>query len=113
SYQTTTVVTEDGRNLTGLLSEDSDQRMVLAMAGGGKEVIPRNNVKYTRVSKLSMMPEGIEMLLDRKELSDLFAFLALDHPPGDPKARPIPGAPEAIPTTRSAPSPGESAGGKA
>src|SRR5207249_1014939 len=38
-------------------------------------------------------PEGIENLLDRKELSDLFAFLALDRPPGDPLARPIPGAP--------------------
>ena len=43
--------------------------------------MPRNNVKYTRVSKLSMMPEGIETLLDKKDLADLFAFLALDKPP--------------------------------
>jgi hypothetical protein len=40
-----------------------------------------------------MMPEGVENLMDRKELADLFAFLALDRPPGDPQARPIPGAP--------------------
>jgi putative heme-binding domain-containing protein len=92
SYQTTTVVTEDGRNLTGLVVEDSDRRIVLALPGGGKEIVARNDVKYTRVSKLSMMPEGIETILDRKELSDLFAFLALDRPPGDPKARKIPGA---------------------
>jgi hypothetical protein len=32
-------------------------------------------------------------------LADLFAFLALDHPPGDPRARPIPGAPELKPVT--------------
>ena len=75
SYQTTTVVTEDGRNLTGLVTEDSDRRIVLAMPGGGKEIVGRNDVKYTRTSKLSMMPEGIETILDRKELADLFAFL--------------------------------------
>jgi hypothetical protein len=40
-----------------------------------------------------MMPEGIESILDRKELEDLFAFLALDRPPDDPRARSIPGAP--------------------
>jgi putative heme-binding domain-containing protein len=94
AYQTTTVVTEDGRSLTGLVTEDSDRRLVLAMPGGGKEAIARNNVKYTRTSKLSMMPEGIESILDRKELADLFAFLALDRPPGDPRARLIPGAPQ-------------------
>jgi hypothetical protein len=40
-----------------------------------------------------MMPEGIESLLGKEELADLFAFLALDRPPDDPRARPIPGAP--------------------
>jgi putative heme-binding domain-containing protein len=96
AYQTTTVVTEQGRSLTGLVTEDNDRRIVLATPGGGKEVIPRNNVKYTRTSKLSMMPEGIETILQRKELEDLFAFLALDRPPGEPQARPILGAPGAI-----------------
>jgi putative heme-binding domain-containing protein len=93
AYQTATVVTEDGRNLTGLVTEDNERRIVLALPGGAKEVIARNNVKYTRASKLSMMPEGIEQVLDRKELADLFAFLALDRPPEDSKARLIPGAP--------------------
>jgi putative heme-binding domain-containing protein len=92
-YQTTTVVTKDGRFLTGLVTEDSDQRIVLRLPGGVQQPIARGNVEYATVSKLSMMPEGIEKLLDPKELSDLFAFLALDRPPGDPRARPIPGAP--------------------
>ena len=47
-----------------------------------------------------MMPEGIEDLLDRRELVDLFAFLALDRPPDDPQARPIPGAPATLSTVR-------------
>jgi len=99
-YQVTTVVTKDGRNLTGLIAEDNDQRIVVRMPGEGEETVPRRNVKYTRASKLSMMPEGIETLLEKKDLADLFAFLALDRPPDDPAAKLIPGAP-AIPQTNS------------
>ena len=97
-YQTVTVVTTDGRNLTGLVTEDSAQRVVLRMAGEGEEAVPRNHIKYTRTSKLSMMPEGMEGL-DKKELADLFAFLSLDKQPIDPAAKPIPGAP-AVNTSR-------------
>jgi putative heme-binding domain-containing protein len=106
AYQTTTVVTQGGRNLTGLVVEDSDRRIVLRLPGGGQEVVTRHDVKSTRTSRLSMMPEGIEDLLDRKDLADLFAFLALDRPPEDPSARPIPGAPGSAAT---APGVGQSA----
>jgi putative heme-binding domain-containing protein len=104
AYQVTTVVTEDGRNLTGLIAEDNEQRIVIRLPGEGEETVPRHNVKYTRVSKLSMMPEGIETLLDKKDLSDLFAFLALDKPPMEAGAKLIPGAP-AIPNTKAATQP--------
>jgi putative heme-binding domain-containing protein len=102
AYQVTTVVTKDGRNLTGLIAEDNEQRIVVRMPGEGEESVPRNNVKYTRVSKLSMMPEGIEEALDKKDLADLFAFLALDQPPTNPTAKLIPGAPD-IPKTNEPP----------
>src|SRR4029077_12500507 len=95
-YQVTTVVTQDGRNLTGLVLEVNEQRLVLRLPGEGEETVPRHQVKYTRVSSLSMMPEGIETLLDKQDLSDLLAFLVLDQPPTDVNARLIRGAP-AIP----------------
>jgi putative heme-binding domain-containing protein len=104
-YQVTTVVTKDGRNLTGLIAEDNEQRILMRMPGEGEESVPRGNVKYTRVSTLSMMPEGIEAILDRKDLSDLFAFLALDKAPSDKTAKLIPGAPE----VRKSPGPPNSA----
>jgi putative heme-binding domain-containing protein len=101
-YQVTTVVTKDGRNLTGLITEDGGQRIVVRMAGEGEEAVVRNNVKYTRVSRLSMMPEGIETVLAEKDLADLFAFLSLDKPPEDPTAAPIPGAPPHVMPARGA-----------
>jgi hypothetical protein len=94
AYQVTTVVTRDGRNLTGLIAEDNEQRIVVRMPGEGEETVPRSHVKYTRASKLSMMPEGLEASLEKKDLADLFAFLALDQPPTNTAAKLIPGAPE-------------------
>ena len=44
-----TVVTKDGRNLTGLIVENNDQRIVIRMAGESEETVPRNNVEYTRL----------------------------------------------------------------
>jgi putative heme-binding domain-containing protein len=92
-YQATTVVTTRGQVLTGLVVEDNPQRVVLKMQGGKLETIPRDDVETVAVSKVSMMPEQIEAQLSPRDISDLFAFLTLDRPPGDPKARPIPGTP--------------------
>jgi hypothetical protein len=39
------------------------------------------------------MPEGLEKQMLPQEIADLFAFLTLDRPPSDPKAKPIPGTP--------------------
>ncbi|HVR72731.1 MAG TPA: PVC-type heme-binding CxxCH protein [Planctomycetota bacterium] len=92
-YQVITVVTVDGRNLTGIPVEDSERGMVLKLAGGEQVAVARNAIKHSRPSTLSMMPEGIEKTLDPKEIADLFAFLGLDRHPADPLARLIPGAP--------------------
>ena len=92
-YQAVTVVTQDGRILTGLLAEDNEQRIVLKIQGGKVEIIARADIDEVVASKLSLMPEGIEKQLSSQEVADLFAFLVLDRPPQDPSARPISGTP--------------------
>ncbi len=93
AYQATTVSTTDGRFLTGLVSEDSPQRLVLKTQGGTRVIIPRDQVDEVLPSKVSLMPEGLEKQMSPREMVDLFAFLCLDHPPGNPAAHKIPGAP--------------------
>jgi putative heme-binding domain-containing protein len=93
-YQATTVVTTGGQLLTGLVTEDSKQRIVLKTQGGKLETIPRGEIESVLPSKLSMMPEQLEKQVSPQEIVDLFAFLTLDRPPTDPRARLIPGTPE-------------------
>ena len=92
-YQARIVTTTGGRVLTGLPAEDSPQRVVLKLQGGKLETIPRDEVESMTISKLSLMPEGLENQMTRQELIDLFEFLLLDKPPTDPTAKRLPGAP--------------------
>jgi putative membrane-bound dehydrogenase-like protein len=92
-YQTTTVITDVGQIITGLVVEESKQRVVLKMQGGELKTIARANIDEIKSSRVSLMPEGVERQLQPQEIADLFAFLCLDRPPGDPKARKIPGTP--------------------
>jgi putative heme-binding domain-containing protein len=91
-YQATTVATTDGRVLTGLLTEDGADRIVLKIQGGKIETIPRPQVDELKTSDVSLMPEETEKQFSTQELADLFAFLCLDKPPSDPTAKPLPGA---------------------
>jgi putative membrane-bound dehydrogenase-like protein len=91
-YQATTVATNDGRTLTGLLAEDGPERVILKIQGGKLETIPRGQIDEMKTSALSLMPEEIEKQFTPQEIADLFAFLCLDKPPSDPTARSLPGS---------------------
>src|SRR5262249_40063511 len=81
----------------GLLAEESDQRVVLKVQGGKQEVVPRSEIDEMKTSELSLMPEDLEKTLKPDEIADLFAFITLDKPPGDPAARQLPGVREIVP----------------
>jgi putative heme-binding domain-containing protein len=92
AYQASTVVTTEGRVLTGLVAENSPSRVVLKVQGGKQETIPRAEVEEMKTSALSLMPEDLEKQLKPEELVDLFAYITLDKPPDDPAARLLPGS---------------------
>jgi putative heme-binding domain-containing protein len=92
SYQARTILTTEGRVVTGLVAEESDQRVVLKVQGGKREVIPRSDIEEMKTSELSLMPEDLEKTLKAREIADLFAYIMLDKPPDDPSARLLPGA---------------------
>src|SRR5439155_18743170 len=70
AYQARTVQAADGRIVTGLLAEDSPQRIVLKVQGGKLETIAREDVDAMKVSELSLMPEGLEKQLKPQEIAD-------------------------------------------
>jgi putative membrane-bound dehydrogenase-like protein len=93
-YQATTVTTAKGQMLSGLLVEDNDQRVVLKMQGGEVKTVARGDIESVKLTKVSLMPEQMEKQMTAQEIRDLFAYLTLDRPPSDPKAKLIPGTPK-------------------
>jgi putative membrane-bound dehydrogenase-like protein len=74
-YQARIVAATDGRVVTGLLVEDSPERVVLKVAGGKLEIVPRSQIEVMRDSAVSLMPEDLEKQVSDQEFRDLVAFL--------------------------------------
>jgi len=96
AYQSVSVLTRDGRLLTGIPLEESDQRLVLRVQGGKDEAIPRSEIEQLRRNPTSLMPEGLEQQISRQELADLFALLAREGSLEAEDPRSIPGTPTTL-----------------
>jgi putative membrane-bound dehydrogenase-like protein len=77
-YYTATVVDKSGRTLSGLLAEDTPQRVVLKGENAKLTVIPRNEIEAFQVDERSLMPEGLPEKMSEKDFRDLIAYLIED-----------------------------------
>jgi hypothetical protein len=83
--------------VNGLLVEESPQRVVLKVQGGKQEIIPRDDIDEFKVSEISLMPEQLEKQIMPEEIADLFAYITLDKPPGEPGSKRLAGVYEIVP----------------
>jgi putative heme-binding domain-containing protein len=88
-YEPLTVLTTDGRTLTGLLVEEKNGALTLADPAGGKRTtIPADEVESRRVGTQSLMPDGLANLLsDRQQFLDLTKYLIEVAEGGPTRAR--------------------------
>ena len=96
AYKSVSVLTSDGRLISGLVTERSDQRIVLKVQGGKLEVIPMDEADEIRDNDQSLMPEGLETQMTRQEMADLFALLSLEQSPETAGSQVIAGTPEGL-----------------
>jgi putative membrane-bound dehydrogenase-like protein len=75
NFRAYTVVTTAGRVLTGLLASESKTAIELFDAEGKKQTILRSDIENLVASAKSLMPDGFEKQLSRKDLTDLLEFL--------------------------------------
>ncbi|MBX9626733.1 MAG: c-type cytochrome, partial [Gemmataceae bacterium] len=75
SYEPVRVVTTDGRTLSGVLTKDAPDEIVLAVAADKEERIARADVESIGPGTVSVMPAGLDQQLSVQDLADLVAFL--------------------------------------
>ncbi|NNJ28047.1 PVC-type heme-binding CxxCH protein [Alienimonas chondri] len=70
-----TVLTADGRVLTGLLTSETAGSISLQSPGGETVTLPRTEVIELQSEGVSLMPVGLEEQLTPQQMADLLAFL--------------------------------------
>ncbi|MFP6899454.1 MAG: hypothetical protein VCA36_00835, partial [Opitutales bacterium] len=74
-YATHLVRTNDGASLAGLLVAEAPGNVTLRDLTGKEQVILRKNLAEMETLKVSLMPPGLEQVLNPKDLADLIAWL--------------------------------------
>ncbi len=75
AYQTTMVVTRDGRVLNGLVAKQSPEELVLKTADGQRLTLATADIEERKELNKSIMPDGIAETMTTDELVDLLTFL--------------------------------------
>lgn len=74
-YEPYSIVTTDGKVVSGLISHETADTLSIQQATGEPIVIPRNQVETMVPAAVSVMPQGLETGLSEAQLADLVAFL--------------------------------------
>lgn len=75
-YQQTLVRTKKGKLLAGSVRGETKTELTLVDANNVKTVIRKSDIDRTKVSELSLMPDGLHTALKPAEFADLIAYLA-------------------------------------
>ena len=82
-FQTTTMLLDTGKAVSGILRQEDGAHAVLVDAEG-KEIVVELAEVEERVQGLSAMPEGLAKQMTASELRDLVEFLSGLKAPADP-----------------------------
>ena len=74
-YETYVVELASGDIMDGIMSAQTPATITLKQEQGRETVIARQDIKTIRVSKVSMMPEGLEKQISISQMADLLTFL--------------------------------------
>ena len=82
-YQTFTITKRDGEEISGCITEESDEKLVVTVnpTTQQSEEVLKKDIESRSVSKVSQMPEGLLNVLTREEILDLLAFLEGENQP--------------------------------
>jgi putative membrane-bound dehydrogenase-like protein len=68
-------ITDDGRSFSGLLASETATSITLRRAENQQDTVLRINIEQLRSTGLSLMPEGLEKLIDLPGMADVIAYV--------------------------------------
>ena len=74
-YLSYSLLTTDGRQLTGMIAAETATSVTLRRADNATDTILRIDIDQLKSTGLSLMPEGMEKQIDKPALADLLEYL--------------------------------------
>lgn len=74
-YLNYTVVTQDGRTLSGMITAETATSVTLKRADNATDTVLRIDIDQLKSTGMSLMPEGMEKQIDKQALADLLTYL--------------------------------------
>jgi putative heme-binding domain-containing protein len=74
-YLNYSVVTNDGRTLSGMIAAETATSVTLKRADNASDTVLRIDIEQLKSTGLSLMPEGMEKQIDSQAMADLLAYL--------------------------------------
>lgn len=68
-------VTVDGRSITGMIAAESSTSITLRRAENAVDAVLRVDLERLQSTGLSIMPEGLEKVIDKQAMADVIAYL--------------------------------------
>lgn len=70
-----TIITTDGKTLTGILVNETSDTIQLRASGGHLEQVSQSEIEEFIASDSSLMPEGLEADISKQQMADLLTYL--------------------------------------
>ncbi len=83
-YRATLVATSDGRLITGLVKNETNERLTLVNGETHEHVVLKPEIENRKFLDVSIMPEGLATGLSREQFADLIAYLETLRSAGQP-----------------------------
>ncbi|MCA9180339.1 MAG: c-type cytochrome, partial [Planctomycetales bacterium] len=74
-YRQSTILTEDGEVISGLVLERNDRELLVGVSDGSVKTVPTASIADEKNAGISLMPVGFEQKLTPEQLSELLGFL--------------------------------------
>jgi putative heme-binding domain-containing protein len=74
-FEQYTVLTTNGRVISGIMTEQTGRTITLRDSGGAQTRVRKNEIEEITRQPASLMPDGLERALTPQELGDVVAFL--------------------------------------
>ena len=75
NFNVYTVITKQGRVLTGIIASETATSLTLKRAEGKQDVVLRSNIDELISNGVSLMPEGLEKELNAQDIADVISFI--------------------------------------